>query len=252
MKEQARTIDNNFSTKSSSRSGIPPSGLNSNHDKEKIMRRMMVLLTGVVLLSVCAAASAQGGDLANPENNLVNGAVPPEDTECLADKVDDRIDKVDLEWDGDKAILSFELKGGGVQHFLIIPGRREAGSRAPVHTHPNGGSTCVLQGKMSLYLEGKVDDKGKSVPATSVGGDPPGTVQCYHMPADTEGNFEVKMAGVNEGDIDALIIDIFPVPEGFEPPGKFKPLCVIQNEGLPKSGCYVTGAGCEESEESGD
>lgn len=70
---------------------------------------------------------------------------------------------------------------------------RAPGTRAPVHYHDNGGTTCVLEGEMTLYLNGEEPDR-------AVAGD------CYYMPPD------VQMSGVNSGSQNAVLLDIFTVP----------------------------------------
>lgn len=78
---------------------------------------------------------------------------------------------------------------------FIRRGVRAPGTRSPIHFHPNGGSTCVEQGEMTLYLEG-------AEPLTAGPGD------CYWMPAGR------PMSGYNSGDVDAVFLDIFSMPEG--------------------------------------
>ena len=72
---------------------------------------------------------------------------------------------------------------------------RAPGTRAPIHIHGYGGTTCVIEGEMTLLMEGS---EPNTVPA---GG-------CYYMPPD------VHMSGYNTGDVDAVMLDIFVVPEG--------------------------------------
>ena len=72
---------------------------------------------------------------------------------------------------------------------------RAPGTRAPIHIHGYGGTTCVIEGEMTLLMEGS---EPNTVPA---GG-------CYYMPPD------VHMSGFNTGDVDAVMLDIFVVPEG--------------------------------------
>lgn len=72
---------------------------------------------------------------------------------------------------------------------------RAPGTRAPIHTHDHAGSTCVLEGEMTLLLEG-------SEPAVA----PAGT--CYYMPPGK------LMSGYNSGTTDAVMLDTFVVPDG--------------------------------------
>jgi quercetin dioxygenase-like cupin family protein len=72
---------------------------------------------------------------------------------------------------------------------------RAPGTRAPIHFHDAGGATCVIEGEMTLYLPG-------AEPQRAVAGD------CYYMPPGK------PMSGVNSGTVDAVLLDIFTVPEG--------------------------------------
>ncbi len=72
---------------------------------------------------------------------------------------------------------------------------RAPGTRAPIHIHGYGGTTCVTEGEMTLLMEG-------AEPTTVKAGG------CYYMPPD------VHMSGFNTGDVDAVMLDIFVVPEG--------------------------------------
>lgn len=72
---------------------------------------------------------------------------------------------------------------------------RAPGTRAPIHFHDAGGATCVIEGEMTLYLP-------DTEPQRAVAGD------CYYMPPGE------PMSGVNTGTVDAVLLDIFTVPEG--------------------------------------
>ncbi len=72
---------------------------------------------------------------------------------------------------------------------------RAPGTRAPIHFHDSGGATCVIEGEMTLYLPGVE-------PQRAVAGD------CYYMPPGQ------PMSGANTGTVDAVLLDIFTVPEG--------------------------------------
>lgn len=72
---------------------------------------------------------------------------------------------------------------------------RAPGTRAPIHFHDHGGLTCVLEGEMTLYLAG-------AEPQRAIAGD------CYYMPSGRQ------MSGVNSGNVNAVLLDIFTVPEG--------------------------------------
>jgi quercetin dioxygenase-like cupin family protein len=86
-------------------------------------------------------------------------------------------------------------KNGLGQETLIHRTVRAPGTRAPIHFHDAGGATCVIEGEMTLYLP-------DAEPRRAVAGD------CYYMPPG------VPMSGVNSGTVDAVLLDIFTVPEG--------------------------------------
>ena len=90
-------------------------------------------------------------------------------------------------------ILSVDRPDG--MEVVIVRTVRRAGTRTPVHRHDHSGVTCVLEGAMTLYLEG-------SAPRRAQAG------ECYDMPAGR------SMAGVNAGVVDAVMHDIFTVPKG--------------------------------------
>jgi quercetin dioxygenase-like cupin family protein len=86
---------------------------------------------------------------------------------------------------------------------------RKAGTRVGIHVHKWGGTTCVLEGAMTDFVEGHA-------PAYY----PAGT--CYYMPPNHQ------MATSNMGSVDAVIQDIFIVPDG-------QPVITILEPGYP--GC---------------
>ena len=85
----------------------------------------------------------------------------------------------------------------GIRH-LVYRDVRAVGTRAAIHMHPYGGSTCVLTGEVTIYIEGKE-------PLTAGPGD------CYWMPIDT------PMYAYNSGTVDAVFFDTFNIPPGTEP-----------------------------------
>ncbi len=85
----------------------------------------------------------------------------------------------------------------GIRH-LVYRDVRAVGTRAAIHMHPYGGSTCVLSGEVTIYIEGKE-------PQTAGAGD------CYWMPIDT------PMYAYNSGTVDAVFFDTFNIPPDAEP-----------------------------------
>ncbi len=77
--------------------------------------------------------------------------------------------------------------------LVVMKGTRVAGTRVAIHVHQYGGHTCVLEGTITDFVEGKPN-----------GVYPAGT--CYYMPANT------PMSAANLGTEDALLIDTFVLP----------------------------------------
>lgn len=107
----------------------------------------------------------------------INGEAPP----GPATKVDDSVTLLDVVDDG-------------LQH-LVYRDTRSPGTRSPIHEHPYGGTTCVISGQMTLFLEG-------SEPQVANEGD------CYWMPPG------LPMTGASTGVDYAVMIDTFAVPPG--------------------------------------
>lgn len=83
----------------------------------------------------------------------------------------------------------------GGKRMTITRAVRKAGTRVGIHIHKWGGTTCVIKGAMTDFVEGQA-------PAYY----PAGT--CYYMPPNT------YMATSNMGSVDAVIQDHFIVPDG--------------------------------------
>ncbi len=113
-----------------------------------------------------------------PDVTTINGVVPPMKT-TFAFK---------------SQTVSVGNNRNGTQ-TIVSRTTRKAGTRAPIHTHNHGGTTCVLKGQMTLYMDGHK-------PATKKAG------SCYFMPP---GHL---MTGVNTGKGTAVMLDIFTVPIG--------------------------------------
>ena len=143
----------------------------------------------VIVLGAWAALSACSSDttvdevvLASPsppaaDVTMINGATPP----GPATRVDE-------------SVTLLNVLDDGLQH-LVFRDTRSPGTRSPIHVHPYGGSTCVLSGQMTLYLQG-------SEPQIANEG------ECYWMPPG------LPMTGVSSGDDYAVMIDNFAVPLG--------------------------------------
>ena len=76
---------------------------------------------------------------------------------------------------------------------------RQPGTRAPIHTHPNGGSTCMIKGESTLRIE------GQPRPHTINSG------ECFLMPGGP------AMVNFNSGRIPFETIDTFVLKKGQKP-----------------------------------
>lgn len=122
--------------------------------------------------TVTAAPSPPAADV-----TTINGQVPPGPATAVTE-----------------SITLLDVVDDGLQH-LVYQDTREPGTRSPIHEHPYGGTTCVLSGQMTLYLEG-------SDPQVANAG------ECYWMPPG------LPMTGVSSGTDYAVMIDNFAVPPG--------------------------------------
>ena len=94
-------------------------------------------------------------------------------------------------------LLSAPLGGGQVLYQYRTV--RQPGTRAPIHTHPHGGSTCILKGESTLRVEGIPGAR------TYRAG------QCFWMPHGP------AMANFNSGRIPFTAIDTFILRPGEKP-----------------------------------
>jgi quercetin dioxygenase-like cupin family protein len=81
------------------------------------------------------------------------------------------------------------------ERMTITRAVRKAGTRVGIHVHKYGGTTCVIEGAMTDFVEGQAPMYY-----------PAGT--CYYMPPNKH------MATSNMGSVDAVIQDHFIVPKG--------------------------------------
>lgn len=144
-----------------------------------------IVLAGAVLIGGAACGGVTGART-QPGHDAhgliriteVNGAVPPgKPTHAAA------------------SVVVQESPTDTGEITVIDKTTRLPGTRAPIHMHPSGGTTCVLRGEMTLYLEG-------AKPARA----PAGT--CYFMPPGR------AMSGANTGSGVAIMLDIFTAPAG--------------------------------------
>lgn len=151
---------------------------------------------GKAALAIALLALFAGGASAE---DMLRSADPTADTPAMHDH--DQMGAIDPAALPGKPTRSLEsttiLRApDGKGHETIVNRTiRAPGTRAPIHFHDAGGTTCVLEGEMTLYLEGQA-------PQRAVAG------QCYFMPSGK------PMSGVNSGSVNAVLLDIFTVPLG--------------------------------------
>jgi quercetin dioxygenase-like cupin family protein len=153
-----------------------------------MQRRVRLSAMGLALVLALAACgnddSADGGHgddhggQTYQDVTTINGAVPP--------------GRVTKTMESDPMISSFDGFGNEIH---VVRSVRAFGTRSPIHMHEHGGITCVVEGEMTLYLEGAEPQRA-----------PAG--QCYYMPPGK------PMSGVNTGRSDTVMHDIFTIPEG--------------------------------------
>lgn len=182
--------------------GFPPTGQKAATSAWRMDRRSTRWAAGIALLVVLGAVSCtstpnasttapvageagtSGAQVAentyhdpNMRMTTVNGQTPP-GTPTFAKEQHDALNTTDT-------------KGNTVlTHYTV----RAAGTRSPVHVHELGGTTCLVQGEMTPYLEG-------AEPHRAVAG------ECYYMPAGR------AMSGYNSGTVDATMFDSFVLPK---------------------------------------
>lgn len=158
--------------------------------RSTLMRRATsgVALIALTTLTGCAttseATSSPSDIVVTPapsppaaDVTTINGKVPPGEPTAVV-----------------QSLTLLDVVEGDLQH-LVYRDTRQPGTRSPIHQHPYGGSTCVLSGQMTLFVQGgepKVADEG----------------ECYWMPPG------VSMTGSATGNDYAVMIDTFAVPPG--------------------------------------
>ena len=151
----------------------------SNFIKSSSGDRANVTLTERTLLGVIVDDPSPAED--HPACvSTINGEIPPL-TATTAKKSEVANDRVMLTGDG------------YARRALVIKTTRAPGTRAPIHEHEYSGTTTVVQGEMTLYMEGHE-------PMKAVAG------QSYFMPPGH------KMTGVNTGEMEAIMYDSYVLP----------------------------------------
>lgn len=148
------------------------------HTAFAAIRLSHLLLALAIVLPGGAALAHQHGDHPPAPDSLLNGSEPRGviAKSIREEKLSEGVDSNNLA-------------------FVVMRTTRAPGTRTPIHQHDFGGTTCVLAGQMTLFLEG-------AEPRTAVAG------ECYYMPSGK------RMAGSNTGTDNAVMLDIFHLPQG--------------------------------------
>lgn len=148
--------------------------------------RWRALAAGALVMGLVACGNDDGGDQGRHGDHTyedvttINGAVPP--------------GRVTKTMESSPMVTTTDGQGNEIH---VVRSVRAFGTRSPIHMHEHGGITCVVEGEMTLYLEG-------AEPLRAPAG------ECYFMPPGK------PMSGVNTGRTDAVMNDIFKIPEGSE------------------------------------
>ena len=130
----------------------------------------------LLLLFPLTAISETECRVHNPDIAKINGMALPGEMKTLVNV---------------KTMIDTKTESG--MRLVITQGTRLAGTRVGIHIHHYGGTTCVLSGAITDFVEGHPPMYW-----------PAGT--CYYMPPNT------PMSAANLGSTDALLQDIFYLP----------------------------------------
>lgn len=157
----------------------------------KVMSSTALALGAALLLGGCATGTSDVEPTTSPTEEVLPAAPspPPADVTTINGEVPPGTPTA-----VDESITKLDVVQDGIQH-LVYQDTRAPGTRSPIHEHPYGGTTCVLSGEMTLFLQG-------SEPQVADAGD------CYWMPPG------LPMTGASTGVDYAVMIDTFAVPEG--------------------------------------
>lgn len=164
-----------------------------------------ILLVGVAAaLPVLAACAGPSEPASSPDTHMAGSATSSSPADAPASNHEhapsSTVNGEELPGRATKVVRStllVDTADSQGQQVLVYRDARAAGTRTPVHVHPYGGTTCLLKGQMTLFLEG-------FAPRTAKRG------ECYYMPAGP------AMSGYNSGDRTAVFIDSFTVSAGQE------------------------------------
>jgi len=142
---------------------------------------LVLVFSTLLLAGPAGAKTGRPGPHAGHQVTTLNGEVPPGE-----------VTQADV-----TLLLRQSLGHGRILYQYRTT--RPPGTRAPIHEHPNSGSTCVIVGESTLRVE------GDPTPHTYTAG------QCLFMPSG------VAMANLNSGTIPFVTIDTFVIPRGAKP-----------------------------------
>lgn len=134
-------------------------------------------LTCLVILLIPFCGHTQSAAQSQKLVTELNGSLPPEQIARSLNQV--------------RLLNSSDGKGNQI---IVEQTTRAAKTRTPIHMHDFGGVTCVIEGEMTLYLEGAEPKRAQAG-------------ECYYMPAGR------MMAGVNSGVSPAVMHDTFTLPK---------------------------------------
>lgn len=134
----------------------------------------VALTVFAAMLTGCATSSVTPSRAL--DINMLNGATLPGEMARMVDES-----------------TMLDTIGADGMRIVIERGIRKAGTRAAIHIHEHGGTTCALTGEVTVFMEGHAPAKW-----------PAGT--CYYMPPHT------LMAAANLGTEDVVMIDTFILP----------------------------------------
>jgi quercetin dioxygenase-like cupin family protein len=135
------------------------------------------ILTYILTLFVPLCGHTQPAVQSQELVTELNGSIPPEQIARSLKEV--------------RLLSSSDGKGNQV---IVEQTTRAAKTRTPIHMHDHGGITCVIEGEMTLYMEGVEPKRAQAG-------------ECYYMPTGR------MMAGVNSGYVQAVMHDTFILPK---------------------------------------
>lgn len=167
---------------------------------------LMLGLLGLTLLAACGGTTDTDGQATGAAVATTTATAPAVSSERDVTTINGTVPLGEMLPLRDVTTMLDTIESGG-QRLVITRGVRLAGTRAAIHVHQYGGSTCVVSGTITDFVEGRDSNVF-----------PAGT--CYYMPPNT------LMTAANLGAEDAVLIDTFTLPPG-------APTITIREPGWP-------------------